>query len=337
MAAAVLTVTAAIMMRMSQRMRLLSVTESRPPYARRASRASILQWKQDIHWPVPPATMRIACHPARGGHHGLPATDRDYNATGCVSPVVPPPPSKRYPKVTGSSSILIVDDDPRLCRALARYLKQEGYAVRTATSGREMRERLAEERPNLVILDLMLPDEDGFTLARELRATSDLAIVILTGKADTTDKVVGLELGADDYVTKPFSDRELLARVRSVLRRTVVDGRDKPQPAGSVACFAGWRLDLESYELTSPAGERIPLTPHEFELLRAFVQHGGRVLTREAILDLVAGRDWSPDDRSVDVLVAKLRKKLEPDPQGQRLIETVRSVGYKLMTKVQFE
>lgn len=237
----------------------------------------------------------------------------------------------------GSTSILIVDDDPRLCRALARYLKLEGYAVRTATSGREMRECLAAEKPDLVLLDLMLPDEDGFTLARELRATSDLAIVILTGKADTTDKVVGLELGADDYVTKPFSDRELLARIRTVLRRTSEAGRGKAEPAGSVACFAGWRLDLGSYELTDAAGERIPLTPHEFQLLQAFVQHGGRVLTREAILDLVAGRDWSPEDRSVDVLVGKLRKKLETDPEVPHLIETVRGVGYKLVARVRFE
>ncbi|MGE5153878.1 MAG: response regulator [Bdellovibrio bacteriovorus] len=232
---------------------------------------------------------------------------------------------------------MIVDDDPRLCRALARYFKQEGYEARTATSGQEMRERLAEAAPNLVILDLGLPDEDGFSLARELRATSNLAIVILTGKADTTDKVVGLELGADDYVTKPFSDRELLARVRSVLRRTAEAGREKPRPSGSVACFADWRLDLEAYELSSPTGERIPLTPHEFQLLGAFVQRAGRVLTREAILDLVSGRDWSPEDRSVDVLVAKLRKKLEPDPQAPRVIETVRGIGYKLVPQVRFE
>ncbi len=239
--------------------------------------------------------------------------------------------------MSGSNAILIVDDDPRLCRALARYFKQEGFEVRTATSGREMRERLAEERPNLVILDLMLPDEDGFSLARELRSTSDLAIVILTGKADTTDKVVGLELGADDYVTKPFSDRELLARVRSVLRRTAEGRTARPEPGGSVACFAGWRLDLESYELTSPGGERVPLTPSEFQLLSALVRHPGRVLTREAILDLVAGRDWSPSDRSVDVLVGKLRRKIEADPEGPRLIETVRSVGYKLATRTELE
>jgi DNA-binding response OmpR family regulator len=236
-----------------------------------------------------------------------------------------------------ANSILIVDDDPRLCRTLARYFKQEGYAVRSASSGEEMRQRLSEARPDLVLLDLRLPDEDGLSLARELRSSSDIAIVILTGKADMTDKVVGLELGADDYVTKPFSERELLARVRSVLRRTAEGGRGGTEPDGTVARFAGWRLDLESYELTGPAGERVPLTLHEFQLLSALVRHPGRVLTREAILDLVCGRDWSPSDRSADVLVAKLRKKIEPDSEGPRLIETVRSVGYKLTTRVQFE
>jgi DNA-binding response OmpR family regulator len=232
---------------------------------------------------------------------------------------------------------VVVDDDPRLCRALARYLKLEGYEVRTATSGQEMRERIAAQKPDLVLLDLMLPDEDGFTLARELRATSDVAIVILTGKADTMDKVVGLELGADDYITKPFSERELLARIRSVLRRTSEARTGRSEAAGSVACFAGWRLDLQGYELTSPSGEPVALTPHEFQLLAALVRHGNRVLTRDAILDLVAGRDWSPEDRSVDVLVGKLRRKIEADPQHCALIETVRGVGYKFNAKVVFE
>jgi DNA-binding response OmpR family regulator len=237
--------------------------------------------------------------------------------------------------MSASPKILIVDDDPRLCRALARYFRQEGYDARTACSAQEMRARLAEEKPSLVILDLMLPDEDGFSLARELRASSDVAIVIVTGKADTTDKVVGLEVGADDYVTKPFVERELLARVRSVLRRTSETSRSRTDTAGSVARFEAWRLDLASYELTSPGGDPVALTPHEFQLLRAFVEHPHRVLTREAILDIVAGRDWSPDDRSVDVLVAKLRKKLESDPQNPRLIETVRGVGYKLGVDVE--
>ena len=236
-----------------------------------------------------------------------------------------------------STSILIVDDDPRLCHALARYFRQEGYDVRTAASGIEMRERLAAETPHLVILDLTLPDEDGFSLARELRAGSNVAIVILTGKADATDKVVGLELGADDYVTKPFNDRELLARVRSVLRRTSHRAGGRPDSTGDVASFAGWRLDLGSYELKSPEGEAVALTPHEFQLLCALVRHGQRVLTREAILELVAGRNWSPDDRSVDVLVGKLRKKIERGPRAARLIDTVRGVGYKLAAKVQFD
>jgi DNA-binding response OmpR family regulator len=236
--------------------------------------------------------------------------------------------------MTTAASILIVDDDVRLCRALARYFVREGYTVRTANSGGEMREKLAVQTPSLIVLDLMLPDEDGFSLARELRARTDIAIVILTGKSDTVDKVVGLELGADDYVTKPFDERELLARVRSVLRRAAADRGGARSAGGRRACFAGWTLDLGSYELTSPAGEPVGLTSHEFQLLAAFVDHPRRVLTREAILDLVAGRDWSPDDRSVDVLVGKLRRKIEDDPRNPRLIETVRGVGYKLSARV---
>ncbi len=239
--------------------------------------------------------------------------------------------------MSAAPSILIVDDDPRLCRALARYFEREGYGVRTATSGGEMRQKLALERPDLVLLDLMLPDEDGFSLARELRAHSDIAVVILTGKADTVDKVVGLELGADDYVTKPFDERELLARVRSVLRRASAGKPGTTDAGGTVARFAGWTLDLGSYELTSPAGEPVSLTPHEFELLAAFARHPNRVLTRDAIMDLIAGRNWSPEDRSVDVLVGKLRKKIEEDPQNPRLIETVRGVGYKLSARATFE
>jgi DNA-binding response OmpR family regulator len=239
--------------------------------------------------------------------------------------------------MSAAPSILIVDDDPRLCRALARYFEREGYSVRTATSGEEMRQKLALERPDLVLLDLMLPDEDGFSLARELRANSDIAVVILTGKADTVDKVVGLELGADDYVTKPFDERELLARVRSVLRRASAGRAGTTDADGTVVRFAGWTLDLGSYELTSPAGEPVSLTQHEFQLLAAFARHPNRVLTRDAIMDLLAGRNWSPEDRSVDVLVGKLRKKLDDDPQHPRLIETVRGVGYKLSARVAFE
>lgn len=233
------------------------------------------------------------------------------------------------------ASILVVDDDPRLCRLLARYLGQEGYRVRTAASGEQMRDQMAIEMPHLVILDLMLPDEDGLSLARDLRSTCDAGILMLTGKRDPVDKIVGLELGADDYMTKPFDERELLARVRSILRRVLP--RSQPVPdAGTMARFDGWTLDLAAYELCTADGEPVPLTTHEFQLLAALVTHSGRVLTRDAILEIVAGRDWFPYDRSVDVLVGKLRRKLGDDPRNPRLIRTVRGAGYKLTANVEF-
>jgi DNA-binding response OmpR family regulator len=235
-----------------------------------------------------------------------------------------------------SHTILIVDDDPRICRLLQRYLEQEGYRIYTASSGKEMRQKLAESRVNLVLLDVRLPDEDGFTLVKELRARSNLAVIMVTGKSDPVDKVLGLELGADDYVTKPFNERELLARVRTVLRRS---SQEQPvsevPPSRAVACFAGWQLDQATQELTSPEGARVFLTTREFQLLAALVEHAQRVLTRDAILDLLAGRDWTPIDRSIDVLIGKLRKKLGDDAQHPNLIITVRGVGYKLASLVE--
>ena len=231
-------------------------------------------------------------------------------------------------------SILVVDDDPRLCRLLARYLTAEGYPVRTAGTARDMREMMALEEPRLVILDLMLPDEDGLTLAREIRARSEIGILMLTGKRESVDKIVGLELGADDYMTKPFDERELLARVRSILRR-VGPTEPREQQKGSVLRFDGWTLDLAAYELTDPAGRPVELTAHEFELLAALASHAGRVLSRDAILEAVAGRDWTPYDRSVDVLVGKLRRKLGDDPRAPRMIRTVRGAGYKLTPHVE--
>ena len=229
-------------------------------------------------------------------------------------------------------TILVVDDDQRICRLVARYLRHEGYSVRTAGSGAEMRQVFLEEDPDLVILDLMLPDEDGFELARELRARSNLGIVMLTGRNDTVDKVVGLEIGADDYVTKPFDRRELLARIRSVLRRRgMADGT--PAGKGHLARFAGWTLDLAGYELRDEAGRLVHLTNHEFQLLAALVDHGACVLTREVILDQVFARDWEPADRSVDVLVGQLRRKLGDDAREPTLIRTIRGVGYRLIPK----
>ncbi len=239
--------------------------------------------------------------------------------------------------MSAPAKVLVVDDDPRVCRLLARYLGREGYAVSTTANGEEMHRLVAAEQPDLVILDLVMPGKDGLTLTRELRSKSDVPIIMLTGKTDTVDKVVGLELGADDYVTKPFDERELLARVRSVLRRRAT--RDKA-PAnsgkGTVARFNGWELDLTAHRLTSPSGNEVHLTSHEFQLLSALVTQCNRVLTRSNILELVAGRDWSPYDRSIDVLVGKLRGKIEDNPTQPDFIQTVRGVGYKFSARVEF-
>ncbi|MDX1433556.1 MAG: response regulator transcription factor [Gammaproteobacteria bacterium] len=235
-----------------------------------------------------------------------------------------------------AAKILIVDDDERLRRVLSRYLAREGYSVREAADGDEMRTRLAGDRPDLVILDLMLPDEDGLSLARELRAQSSIAIIMLTGKTDIIDRIVGLELGADDYVTKPFDERELLARVRTVLRRTSKGIGSEQPAAGSSAKFAGWRLDFVAHELTSPSGEPVHLTSSQFQLLASLVARPNRVMSREEILGLVSGRDWTPMDRSIDVLIGKLRKKIEPDPKSPTLIKTIRGIGYKFTAHVDF-
>jgi two-component system OmpR family response regulator len=232
-------------------------------------------------------------------------------------------------------SILIVDDDPRMCRLLARYLGQEGYGIDTASSGKEMWERLAAIKVDLVLLDIRLPDEDGFTLVKELRQRPNLAIIMVTGKSDPFDKVLGLELGADDYITKPFDERELLARVRSVLRRASAERPSSEAARRNVVIFSGWQLDLLAQELTSPEGAGVFLTTREFQLLAALVNHGQQVLSRDSILTLLNGRDWSPIDRSIDVLVGKLRKKLGDNAHNPELIKTVRGVGYKLASRVE--
>jgi DNA-binding response OmpR family regulator len=183
----------------------------------------------------------------------------------------------------------------------------------------------------------MLPDQDGFAVTRQLRTHSEVPILMLSGRAEVVDKVVGLEIGADDYLTKPFAKRELLARVRSLLRRAHPRPAPVPTDSGAVAHFLGWRLDLAGHTLCSLSGAAVPLTRHEFALLAAFVERPQRVLTRDAILNAIAGRDWVPFDRSVDVLIGRLRGKLEPDPKHPTLILTVRGVGYKFGAPVHLE
>ncbi|MDH3314901.1 MAG: response regulator [Gammaproteobacteria bacterium] len=232
--------------------------------------------------------------------------------------------------------ILMVDDDERLRRTVCNYLRTEGFQVNESGTGEQMRTSLASEPVDLVILDLMLPDESGLNLARELRARSDVAIIMLTGKVETVDKIVGLEIGADDYVTKPFDHRELLARVRTVLRRAPKARRQTNTVPVSRVRFEGWVLDLVTQELVSAKGRVVHLTSHQYQLLASLVTHADRPLSRSEISNLLAGRDWSPLNRSVDVLVAKLRKKIETDPKAPKLIKTVRGVGYKFAARVEF-
>jgi two-component system OmpR family response regulator len=230
--------------------------------------------------------------------------------------------------MSDNGHILVVDDQKEICDVVQEYLTGEGYRVSTANDGGGMRRVLGQSHVDLVILDLMLPGEDGLTLARGLRDESGIGIIILTGRGETVDRIIGLEMGADDYLPKPFHLRELLARVKSVLRRVQSRMGEPSQTARSHARFAGWSLDLSSRELTSPAGQEVRLTTGEFDLLAAFVNNPNQVLSRDRLLDLARNREAGPFDRTIDVQVGRLRRKLEDDPQNPSLIKTVRGSGY---------
>lgn len=226
--------------------------------------------------------------------------------------------------------IIVVDDDADIRATLKAALTPEGFRVSEAQNGRELMEALAAAIPDLITLDLNLAGEDGLKLARNIRARCDVPIIIVTGKSDAIDRVVGLELGADDYITKPFHLREVLARIRAVLRR-YEKGHETANALpdnGERYEFEGWVLDVMRRELRSPTGKLCPLTTAEHELLTILVMRPGRVLSRDSIMDLMKGHDWSPLDRTIDGLVARLRRKLEPENERPRLIKTVRNVGY---------
>ncbi len=239
--------------------------------------------------------------------------------------------------MTEQPHILVVDDDHEIRDLLARYLGKHGLRVRVAADGREMRQALEDWCIDLIILDLMLPGEDGLSLCRRLRADSDIPVIMLTAMGEETDRIVGLEMGADDYLAKPFNPRELLARIKAVLRRTErgqvgrADGTDSP----NLLLFAGWRFDLEKRELVSPQEILVPLSAGEYDLLAAFATHPQRVLSRDQLLDLARGRAAQPFDRAIDVQVSRLRKKLEVDPGNPVLIKTVRSGGYLFTSAVE--
>ena len=224
--------------------------------------------------------------------------------------------------------VLIVEDDPAITKMLKTYLEREGYAIAAAGTVADMRAAIERGTVDLMLLDVVLPDEDGWSALRWVRARGDLPVIMLTGKGETVDKVIGLELGADDYLAKPFDMRELLARMRSIQRRA--DKRRTPSPDEALA-FAGWRLDVASQQLKSEAGDTVHLTQAEYRILVLLARNPRRVITRDQLMEAMAGREWEPLDRSIDVHISNLRRKLDPDPQQPSLIRTVRGAGYMLV------
>jgi two-component system OmpR family response regulator len=236
--------------------------------------------------------------------------------------------------MTKQDHILIVDDDAEIRGLIREYLQKHGYRVATAANGRELRAAVQTTLPDLVVLDLMLPGEDGLELCRELRTDSNVPIVMLTARGDETDRIVGLEMGADDYLPKPFSPRELLARIKSVLRRARALPENLKQEEVSSFRFAGWTLDVVTRNLTSPQGVVVPLGGTEFRLLRIFLDHPNRVLSRDQLIDLMLSRDASPFDRAIDVQVSRLRHRLGEDAKEPAIIKTVRGQGYVFAAEV---
>lgn len=235
--------------------------------------------------------------------------------------------------------LLIVDDDPGLRELLTDYLGRNGFRVSSAGDGRGLWTALERETVDLVILDLMLPGDDGLVLCRTLRARSPIPIIMLTARGDATDRIVGLEMGADDYLPKPFNPRELLARIKALLRRTRSNDAAEPIESGTVLrlCFAGWCLEVATRQLIAPDGLRVPLGAAEYRLLRVFLDHPQRILSRDQLLDLTQGREATPFDRSIDVQVSRLRRRLRDEPREATLLKTVRSEGYLFAAPVRRE
>jgi len=227
--------------------------------------------------------------------------------------------------------VIVVDDEPDMREMIAAYLGKHGFVVGTAGDGHELDARLDGDLPDLLILDVNMPGEDGFAIARRVRARSAVPILMLTAASDTVDRVVGLELGADDYVTKPFDLRELRARIHAVLRRTRPAQVPQPQQAQSPTArvpFGDLLLDLDAHRLLQPDGTELQITAMEFDLLAAFARNPNRVLSREMLLDLAHNHGSEPFDRSIDVRITRIRRKVERDPEKPQLIRTMRGAGY---------
>ena len=237
--------------------------------------------------------------------------------------------------MTESPHILVVEDDRDISRLVARYLRDNDCRVSHAVDGGTMDDAIQSGRIDLIVLDIMLPGEDGLSLCRRLRATSQIPVVMLTAKGDEVDRIIGLEMGADDYLTKPFNPRELLARIRAVLRRTSLAAVSQSADRARLLTFEGWRIDCIARTLTSPQNSQVTLTSAEFDLLLALCERAGRVLSRDQLLDLTQGRDAGAFERSVDVLISRIRSKIERDPRHPDFIKTVRSGGYVFTPKVE--
>jgi len=231
--------------------------------------------------------------------------------------------------------ILVVDDEPEIRRLLRDYLSRNGFEAVMARDGREMWQALERHSVDLVVLDLMLPDTDGLTLCRDLRAKSNMPVLMLTARGEEVDRIVGIEMGADDYLVKPFNPRELLARIKSILRRTrALPPNLLPEPARCLR-FADWCLDTATRLLTTPDGVATPLSGGEYRLLRILLDHPNRVVNRDQLTEMIHGREAEPYDRAIDVQISRLRVRLHDDSREPQLIKTVRGEGYVLAASVE--
>lgn len=237
--------------------------------------------------------------------------------------------------MTDKPHILVVDDHREIRDGLAKFMGAHGFRVSTAPDGKGMRRVLEESRIDLIVLDLMLPGEDGLTLCRELRGKSNIPVVMLTAMGEETDRIVGLEMGADDYVAKPFNPRELFARAKAVLRRAQSLPETVRPPDETAVKFDTWKFNIARRELEAADGTAVSLSTGEFNLLQVFIRHPGHVLSRDQLLDLTQGREATPFDRSIDTQISRLRRKIEEDPKDPKIVKTVWGGGYVFTPKVE--